>query len=72
MADHVRAIHHIDGPNVQRARALSYVLETVCEGDGPAGCQLHWYRAADIVLHRCSDLYSDEAEHPKSLDAPLG
>ena len=72
MANDIGTIHHTDGSYFQCARAFPHVLETVCQGDGPAGCKLHWHRATDIVLHRCCDLYSDEVEYPKSLDASLG
>ena len=72
MADHLWSIHVADGAHLLTTRADAYVLKAICEGDGPVGRQLHRYRAADLLLYRRRNLYPDEAEHPESLDAPMG
>ena len=69
MADHLWSLLVTDGTDVLDSRAVQDVLEAVCEGDGPIGNQLHWYRATNLILHWSGDMYPDESEHREPVDA---
>ena len=72
MADHLWSLLDADGTDVLDSRAIQNVLEAVCEGDGPIGNQLHWYRATNLILHWSGDMYPDESEHREPVDASMG
>ena len=71
MAEQPRPLPRADGAHVPAARAHAHVLQGIPEGNGPARCQLHWHRAADIVFHRGGDMHTDEAQHSKPVDAAV-
>ena len=70
--EHSRALHHTDGALVRASRADAYVPKTIRERDVITRSRFHRYRIAHLVLHRSSDMHTDETQHTKPMDAPMG